>query len=340
MLPIFTLLFFIPQLFALQVTDPYTRFSKLDLPPGPFGPDSVSLDPSNTGPYVGVSDGRILKYNGKEFVDFAYLSPNWTKELCEGVRNLSMGPICGRPLGFSFDSNTGNLYVVGAYGGFYRVSPGGGKANLIASGVNNVKFNYLNGIDVDSNKRVVYFTDTSLVYNFTDALLSRPEIPGDSSGRLIKYDIEKKQLTVLLDKLPRPTGPAVSEDSTFLVYGSFTTQRIFKYHLIGPKKGATEVLIDNLPGFPVKIKRAPCGSFWVPVNVLVQPQPRLVHPFGYKFNSFGGIILKKNFSTEYSEAQVNVVQEYNSLLGFSGKTLFVGSRIVSFVGKYRTSGLL
>lgn len=71
---IFLAMFSLPYLFAL---DPYTRFTKLNLPPGPIGPESVALDRFNQGPYVGVSDGKILKYNGPNvgFQDFAYTSP-------------------------------------------------------------------------------------------------------------------------------------------------------------------------------------------------------------------------------------------------------------------------
>lgn len=74
MLSFFGILVLIPHLFALD--DPYTDYSQLNLPNGAFGPDSVALDPNGGGPYVGVSDGRILKWNGTEFVDFGYLSPN------------------------------------------------------------------------------------------------------------------------------------------------------------------------------------------------------------------------------------------------------------------------
>ncbi|CAI9101796.1 OLC1v1039210C1 [Oldenlandia corymbosa var. corymbosa] len=337
MFSILGILFFIPHLFALQATDPYTKYSQLNLPDGVKG-DSVSLDPSNQGPYVGVSDGRILKYNGTDFVDFAYLSPNRPKQLCDGTTDINLGSVCGRPLGFSFDPLTGYLYIVGAYGGFYRVGPRGGLATKLATDVNGVPFHFLNGVDFDPIRRSVYFTDASLIFNFTDVLMGNPISSDDSTGRLIEYDTKTKTLRVLLDKLPLPTGPSVSGDGSFVLYGSVGTKQIFKYSvpLIGPLPAKPQALL-NLTGSPLKIKRAPdYGSFWVPVNVLLQLRPRLVHPFGYKFNSNGDVILIKDFTAEYSQAQVNVVQEYDSFLGLEGRTLYVGSTINSYVGVYGT----
>lgn len=146
-------------------------------------------------------------------------------------------------------------------------------------------------------------------------------------------------MTVLLDQLPTPTGPAASGDGTFVLYSSRTNQTINKYYLSGPKKGTSEILM-NLTGFPIKIKRATdFGSFWVSVNVLVQLQPiRLVHPFGYKFTSTGDILLQKNFTDHYGENQVNVVQEY--YIGLLERSLYVGSRVTSYVGMFKTCGLL
>ncbi|CAI9101799.1 OLC1v1039213C1 [Oldenlandia corymbosa var. corymbosa] len=333
---IFGILFFVPHFLAFQFPDPYPNFSKLYLgDSGANGPDSISRDPNNQGPYVGVSDGRIIKYNGTDFVDFAYLTPNRTKQLCDGVTDLSLGPVCGRPLGFTFDRYTGELYVVDAYGGFYKVGPQGGQATLLATSANGERFNFLNGVDYDKFRRVVYITEASEIYNFTSAILGLPGDPGDKSGKLLEYNTVTNTVRVLLNNLSAPAGPAVSEDGTYLLFSSYGTQQVFKYYLVGPKAGTAEFKI-NLPGFPVKIKRAAeFGFFWVAVNVVVQQQPRVVQPYGYKINGNGVVFLVKNFTAEYpNDIQVNVVQEYFDLP--QGGVLYVGSRSrnVDYVVKY------
>lgn len=43
---------------------------------GAVGPESIAFDPNGEGPYTGVADGRILKWEGhsKGWVDFAVTS--------------------------------------------------------------------------------------------------------------------------------------------------------------------------------------------------------------------------------------------------------------------------
>lgn len=42
------------------------------------GPESLDWDPQGGGPYVGVTDGRILKWSGEDlgWVEFAHASPD------------------------------------------------------------------------------------------------------------------------------------------------------------------------------------------------------------------------------------------------------------------------
>ena len=49
-----------------------------------IGPESVAFDGHGAGPYVSVSDGRILKYGGEGagWTTFAY-SPSYTKNGCD-----------------------------------------------------------------------------------------------------------------------------------------------------------------------------------------------------------------------------------------------------------------
>jgi hypothetical protein len=51
-----------------------TNTLHLDLPDGLIGPESVAFNRRGVGPYVSISDGRILKYAGKDigFTTFAY----------------------------------------------------------------------------------------------------------------------------------------------------------------------------------------------------------------------------------------------------------------------------
>jgi len=51
--------------------------TRLPLPSPITGPESVAFDRNGGGPYVGVSDGRILKYVGRKgFEEYGYTAPN------------------------------------------------------------------------------------------------------------------------------------------------------------------------------------------------------------------------------------------------------------------------
>ncbi|CAO2176559.1 unnamed protein product [Urochloa humidicola] len=81
-----------------------TNTQHMELPDGVIGPKSIAFDKRGAGPYVSVSEGRVLKYGseGIGWVTFTY-SPSYTKngrdalsEIPQIVRESS----CGRPLGF------------------------------------------------------------------------------------------------------------------------------------------------------------------------------------------------------------------------------------------------
>ncbi|KAJ4758616.1 Strictosidine synthase [Rhynchospora pubera] len=120
------------------------------------GPESVEFDPSGLGPYTGVSNGRILKWQGN-WTDFAYNSMYRDRDCVEN-RNESK---CGRPLGLRFNDVTGNLYVADAYLGLLSVGPKGGLVDVLATEAEGVPFKFLNGLDVDQLTGDVYFTDSS-----------------------------------------------------------------------------------------------------------------------------------------------------------------------------------
>lgn len=80
-LPLLLLLFQVAHFVsyeAASVLDGLKSYSQLDLPHSVFGSESAAFDCHGKGPYVGVSDGRILKWHdtNKHWIDFAVTSPH------------------------------------------------------------------------------------------------------------------------------------------------------------------------------------------------------------------------------------------------------------------------
>ena len=88
-----------------------------------------------------------------------------TKDVCDGTLNPDLIFQCGRPLGFSFDTQTDNLYIVDGVLGLYVVGPNGGQATRLASSAEGITFRFVNGLDVDIFTGIVYFTSSSTTYD-------------------------------------------------------------------------------------------------------------------------------------------------------------------------------
>lgn len=237
---------------------------------GAVGPESLAFDAHGEGPYAGVSDGRIIKWDRLEnhWVDFAVTSSNRGDDVedCGGPykEHSKKEHICGRPLGLCFNIASGQLYVADAYMGLVVIEPNGGTATkLISHAVEDQPLSFTNGLDIDQKTGAVYFTTSSTKYerrNHVSLILS-----GDKSGRLIKYEPETEKITVVLNNLTFPNGVALSKDSNYILIVETTNCRILRYWLQTPKAGTLEVFA-NLPGFGDNIKRSPRGGFWVGIH--------------------------------------------------------------------------
>ncbi|CAF2123618.1 hypothetical protein BRARA_C02113 [Brassica rapa] len=237
---------------------------------GASGPESFVFDISGEGPYTGLSDGRIVKWiaNESRWIDFAVTTP--TREGCEGPHeHQRTEDVCGRPLGLAFEKSTGDLYIADAYMGLLKVGREGGLANQMLTRQLDEPLRFTNGLDVDPRTRVVYFTDSSSVYqrrNYIGVMMS-----GDRTGRLMKYDPNTKQVTTLLSNLAFPNGVVLSQNGEYLLVAETAKCRILRYWLndttsASKSRESYEIFSDRLPGFPDNIKRSPRGGFWIGVN--------------------------------------------------------------------------
>ncbi|CAL5442102.1 unnamed protein product [Camellia sinensis] len=303
-------------------------FSTIQLPPNVTAPVAVAFDFLGRGPYVAVSDGRILRLDSKfGFTDFAYTAPTRTKQLCDGTTNPDLGPVCGKPYGLSF-SLRGNLYIADAYFGLLLVGRDGGLAIQLATSAEGVPFRFLTAVDVDRLTETVYFTDFSTTFELRN--ITQPGVPLDATGRFMKYDPRTRQVTVLRRGLSRPSGVAVSLDRSFVLVSENSANRILKYWLRGPKANNAEILI-SLPAAPNQIRRNPVGDFWVPIRAAANQQPTsVIMPIGLKINRFGVVLASISFSAQYYNVSVSVALERNH-------ALYTGSSFnpVDFVGAYR-----
>ncbi|XP_059305981.1 protein STRICTOSIDINE SYNTHASE-LIKE 11-like isoform X2 [Lycium ferocissimum] len=320
---------FLLQIWILVNVSPYQlvhcKFSRLELPFRTFGPDSTAFDAKGDGPYTGVGDGRVLKYQGPNigFTEFAITSPNRIKARCDGTNDPISQRMCGRPYGLGFYFKTGDLYITDAYYGLLVVRPSGGQATQLVTGFDGKPFGFLDSLDIDQEKGIVYFIDSGAIFktsNRTKIVESR-----DTSGRLFKYDIGTKQVTLLLSGLSGPVGVALSKDSSNVLITEYIAQRIRRFWLKGAKANSSDVF-TNVEGIPDNIKRTVLGDFWVAISNTKQ---HTTFSIGQRINQFGKVMETRNFTDQYNTPNgITEVQEHNG-------RLYVGCLDQNFIGVFR-----
>ncbi|CAN6361371.1 unnamed protein product [Urochloa humidicola] len=231
------------------------------------GPESVVFDIVDAGPYSGVSDGHVLKWNGpvRGWTTYAY-SPDYDVKACTTTRFRTAEITeskCGHPLGLHFHYESGNLYIADAYKGLMRVGPGGGEAKVVVTKLDGVLLCFTNGVDVDQVTGDVFFTDSSM--NFQRSQHERVTNTGDSIGRLMKYDLKMNRVTVLQSGITYPNSLVISADRTHLGVALTGPCKLMRYWIKGPKAGTSEPFTD-LPGYSDNVRADMKGGFWVALH--------------------------------------------------------------------------
>jgi sugar lactone lactonase YvrE len=171
----------------------------------------------------------------------------------------------GRPLGIETASD-GSLLIANAYSGIQRISPRG-EVTVLLGEVDGKPLVYADDLAV-SRDGIIYFSEASTKFgaeawngSYEASLLDILEHGGN--GRVIAFDSRNNDVSVLVDGLNFANGVAISSDERFLLIAETGSYRILRHWLRGPDAGTTEVIIDNLPGFPDNVNSGEEGRFWV-----------------------------------------------------------------------------
>ncbi|CAI9113426.1 OLC1v1014029C1 [Oldenlandia corymbosa var. corymbosa] len=331
MVALFTFLFLstFPCLISSNIISPgtsisITGFEKISLPPNTTTTGGFTFDLFNGGPYIGVVDGRILKYNKlrRTFEDFAYTSPDRTSAFCDGTTDFNKLQTCGYPFGLSPDPATGKIYVTDTSLGLDIVGIFGGLATNLVPSKNGVPYHTLVDVDAAINRKV-YFVDASNIYNLRD--INTSILTGDSTGKLLEYDSRTKIVTELLTGLGGPAGVASDRVASSVFVAEYTAQRIRKYYINGEKAGTSEIILSGLGSFLQITRVKGEDNFWVPVNNLVNET--FANTQAVKFNVAGQILARLDLTQEFTQLVSTVYQQ--------GNELYVTGFNTGYLGKYQ-----
>lgn len=173
--------------------------------------------------------------------------------------------IGGRPLGIEIDTD-GSLVIANAKLGIQRVSTDGAVSTILSE-INGVPLQNANNLGISADG-IIYFSQSSTKFTAADfggaynaGLLDLLEHGGH--GNVYSFDPDSGDVVRLMTGLNYANGVAISDDGSFLAVAETGHYRILKFWLQGERKGTTEVLIDNLPGFPDNINNGLNGRFWI-----------------------------------------------------------------------------
>ncbi|WP_390614538.1 SMP-30/gluconolactonase/LRE family protein [Maricurvus nonylphenolicus] len=171
----------------------------------------------------------------------------------------------GRPLGLDLDKE-GNLWVADAFIGLLKIDTQG-KLHTVLTEADGVPILYADDLVVTPNGKV-YLSDASTKFSakavgstYHASLLDIME--HGLYGRIIEFDPNTNQSKVIMTNLSFANGVTADVEGNYLLVNETGEYRVWKYWLAGERQGESEVVIDNLPGFPDNIVRGEEGRFWL-----------------------------------------------------------------------------
>ncbi|MGW5771078.1 SMP-30/gluconolactonase/LRE family protein [Streptomyces longwoodensis] len=228
---------------------------------GGTGPEDVVSDTEGR-VFTGVSDGRVLRIDGLEDPATA--------------RVVRVGETGGRPLGLELLPD-GDLLVCDAYGALLRLDPGTGRTRVLAEEAAGEPLRFCSNV-VALPDGSVYVTVSSRVHPLRDWMGDLVEHTG--TGRLLRLGPDDKEPEVVLEGLQFANGLAAGADGSALIVAETGARRLTRFRLTGPAAGSAEPLVEDLPGYPDNLWRAPGGPVWVALAGPRVPPLELLHRAG------------------------------------------------------------
>ena len=220
------------------------------------GPEAIAIDEAGW-IYASAREGRVVR-----------LRP-------DGTRPQVWAETGGAPLGLRIGAG-GNLLVADAMRGLLTIDRDR-RVTVLADTADGIPIAYADDLDVARDGRI-FFSDASTKFgarrwggSYSSSLLEITEHRGH--GRLLVWDPATGKATTLVSGLHFANGVALAEDESFVLVSETASYRVVRYWLSGPRRGHTEPVIENLPGFPDNVTRGSNGRFWV---ALISPRSRPV----------------------------------------------------------------
>ncbi len=171
----------------------------------------------------------------------------------------------GVPLGLEFDS-ANNLIIADAFKGLLSAAPDG-TVTVLTNSAAGTPILYADDLDIGPGG-IIYFSDASTKFGaeaagstMAGSLLEIME--HGSTGRILAYDPADQTTRIIKTGISFANGVAMSPDGQSILVIETGKYRILRIWVNGPRDGETDIVMDNLPGFPDNINPGPDGTYFV-----------------------------------------------------------------------------
>lgn len=209
------------------------------LPVGGHGPEDVVLDTAGR-LLTGLDDGRVVR-----------LDPS-----TGAVETVARVP--GRPLGLEL-LGTDELLVCASDAGLLAVALDGGAVRTLVDRVDGRRLGAVNNAAV-ADDGTVWFSDSST--RFPIPRWRHDLVQRSRSGRLFRRD-PGGEVTEVLGGLEFANGVALAADGSFVAVAETGARRVRRVWLTGERAGSSDVLAEDLWGYPDNMALGSDGLIWV-----------------------------------------------------------------------------
>jgi len=178
----------------------------------------------------------------------------------------------GRPLGIEY-AEDGSLVVCDAHRGLVRVDVEDGGVEVLADEIDGIPMLVCNNAAI-ADDGTIWFSDSSTVHPLEEW---RKDFGRDTrTGRLLRRDPDGGT-EVVVSGLAFANGVALAADESFVTVAESGGRTVVRHWLAGERAGTTDLMVEDLPGYPDNIARGSDGLTWVTIASPVSPVVAMLH---------------------------------------------------------------
>jgi sugar lactone lactonase YvrE len=164
----------------------------------------------------------------------------------------------GRPLGLELEPD-GRLLVCDAHRGVLRVDPRTGGVEPVVDRVSGRRMRLVDNASIAADG-TVWFSDSSTRYGLEQ--WKHDFVQDTRTGRLLRHHPDGTT-EVALDGLAFANGVALAPDESWVAVAETVARRVTRLWLSGERAGRSDVLLEDLPGYPDNLSLGTDGLLWV-----------------------------------------------------------------------------